>query len=398
MEAFPRPRPRAFDQQRATLIERTGFGRLDPILLVAGIALIAFSIYTLGVATQHDVPGNPYYYVVRQSIYAVVGIALMLGVARIDYSRFRELRVGIYSAMIGLIVLVLMLGEATRGSRRWIDLPFFTFQPSELGKVLLVVTLAAFVIDRSRRLSDRARTLRILALGLFPAALVFLQPDLGTALVYAVITLAVLFVAGVRWTHFAAMAGIAGAAVAIVLVIAPAIGTPILADYQQDRLTAFLHPSDDPRDSSYQINQALIAVGSGGKTGRGDDATQTQEGFLPERHTDFIFAVVGERFGFVGAAFLLSLYALLIWRALRIMTLSKNLYGSMIAGGIAAMLMFQVFVNVGMNLGIMPITGIPLPLMSSGGSSVIVTFLALGLLQSIYVQAQQTSKRGTTPF
>jgi rod shape determining protein RodA len=398
MEAFPRPRPRAFDQQRATLIERTGFGRLDPILLVAGIALIAFSIYTLGVATQHDVPGNPYYYVVRQSIYAVVGIALMLGVARIDYSRFRELRVGIYSAMIGLIILVLMLGEATRGSRRWIDLPFFTFQPSELGKVLLVVTLAAFVIDRSRRLSDRARTLRILALGLFPAALVFLQPDLGTALVYAVITLAVLFVAGVRWTHFAAMAGIAGAAVAIVLVIAPAIGTPILADYQQDRLTAFLHPSDDPRDSSYQINQALIAVGSGGKTGRGDDATQTQEGFLPERHTDFIFAVVGERFGFVGAAFLLSLYALLIWRALRIMTLSKNLYGSMIAGGIAAMLMFQVFVNVGMNLGIMPITGIPLPLMSSGGSSVIVTFLALGLLQSIYVQAQQTSKRGTTPF
>ena len=141
--------------QRATLIERTGFGRLDPILLVAGIALIAFSIYTLGVATSDDVPGNPYYYVVRQSIYAVVGIALMLGVARIDYSRFRELRVGIYTAMIGLIVLVLMLGEATRGSRRWIELPFFTFQPSELGKVLLIVTLAAFVIDRSRRLSER---------------------------------------------------------------------------------------------------------------------------------------------------------------------------------------------------------------------------------------------------
>ena len=398
MEAFPRPRPRAFDQQRSTLIERTGFGRLDPILLVAGVALIAFSIYTLGVATQHDVPGNPYYYVVRQSIYAVVGIALMLGVARIDYSRFRELRVGIYTGMIALIILVLVLGEATRGSRRWIDLPFFTFQPSELGKVLLVLTLAAFVIDRSRKMSDRRRTIRILALGFFPAALVFVQPDLGTALVYCVITLAVLFVAGVRWTHFAAMAGIAAAAVTVVLVIAPAVGAPILADYQQERLTAFLHPSDDPRDSSYQINQALIAVGSGGKTGRGDDATQTQEGFLPERHTDFIFAVVGERFGFVGAAFLLSLYALLIWRALRIMTLSKNLYGSMIAGAIAAMLMFQVFVNVGMNLGIMPITGIPLPLMSSGGSSVIVTFLALGLLQSIYVQAQLTSKRGSTPF
>jgi rod shape determining protein RodA len=394
MEAYSRPRPHSFGQPKPGLIERAGFATLDPVLLFAGVALIAYSIYTLGVATQHDVPGDPYYYVVRQSIYAVVGIALMLAVARVDYSRFRELRVGLYTAMVGLIVLVLALGTAARGSRRWIELPFFTFQPSELGKVLLVVALAAFAIDTARRTSERRRTLRILALGLLPAVLVLLQPDLGTSIVYGVITLAVLFIAGVRWTHFAALGGIAAAAIAIVLVIAPALGTPVLQGYQQDRLTAFLHPSEDPADSSYQINQALIAVGSGGKTGRGDDATQTNNGFLPERHTDFIFAVVGERFGFVGAAFLLSLYALLIWRALRIMTRSKNLYGSMIAGGIAAMLMFQIFVNVGMNIGIMPVTGIPLPLMSSGGSSVIVTFLALGLLQSIYVQAQLSSKRG----
>jgi rod shape determining protein RodA len=235
-------------------------------------------------------------------------------------------------------------------------------------------------------------------LGTVPALLVFMQPDLGTGAVYIVITLAVMFIAGVRWTHFAALGGIAAAAVAIVLVIAPAVGVTILQPYQEERLTAFLDPSEDPADASYQINQALIAVGSGGKTGRGDDATQTQQDFLPERHTDFIFAAVGERFGFVGAAFLLSLYALLIWRALRILTLSKNLYGSMIAGGIAAMFMFHVFVNVGMNVGIMPITGIPLPLMSFGGSSVVVTFLAIGLLQSIYVQAQLTSKRGIKPL
>jgi rod shape determining protein RodA len=213
-----------------------------------------------------------------------------------------------------------------------------------------------------------------------------------------VITLAVLFVAGVRWSHFALLGAIAAAAVAIVLVLAPAVGVPVLQDYQQERLTSFLNPSDDPGDSSYQSNQALIAVGAGGKTGRGDDATQTRNDFLPEHHTDFIFAAVGERFGFVGAALLLSLYALLIWRALRIMTLSKNLYGSMIAGGIAAMLMFQVFVNVGMNLAIMPITGITLPLMSFGGSSALATFMAIGVLQSIYVQAQLTSKnRATTP-
>jgi rod shape determining protein RodA len=158
-----------------------------------------------------------------------------------------------------------------------------------------------------------------------------------------------------------------------------------------------LNPSDDPSDSSYQIRQSQTAIGAGGKTGRGDQASQTELGFLPERHTDFVFAVIGERFGFLGAAFVLSLYALLIWRALRILTLSKNLYGTLIAGGIAAMLMFQILVNVGMNLGIMPVTGITLPLMSYGGSSVLVTFLAIGLLQSINVQAQLTSRSSRAP-
>jgi rod shape determining protein RodA len=157
-------------------------------------------------------------------------------------------------------------------------------------------------------------------------------------------------------------------------------------------LTSFLNPSSDPRDATYQINQSLIAIGSGSKTGRGADSTQTENGFVPDRTTDFIFSVVGERFGFVGAAFVLSLYALLIWRALRIMTLSKNLYGSLISGGIAAMFMCQVFVNVGVAIGVMPVTGITLPLMSFGGSSVVVTLMAIGLLQSIYVQARLTSK------
>jgi rod shape determining protein RodA len=386
------PSPRPFDTRPAGIAERLGLAHMDPLLSVAAIGLIIFSVVTLAEATEGDVPGEPLYFVIRQSIYAVIGIAAMLALTRVDYSRFRELRVGLYTAMISGIILVLMLGSATRGSRRWIELPFFTFQPSEIGKVLLIAALAGFVIDRARRIPERQRTARLLLLGLAPAALVFLQPDIGTGVVFVVITLAVLFIAGVRWTHFAALGAVAAAAVTIVLVIAPAVGAPLLKDYQQERVTSFLNPSEDPRDSSYQINQALTAVGSGGKTGRGDDATQTQSGFLPEYHTDFIFAVVGERFGFVGAALLLSLYALLIWRGLRILTLSKNLYGSMIAGGIVAMLMFQLFVNVGMTLGVMPITGIPLPLMSYGGSSVLTTFLAIGLLQSIYVQAQLTSK------
>ena len=162
----------------------------------------------------------------------------------------------------------------------------------------------------------------------------------------------------------------------------------MLKPYQKDRLTAFLHPTDNPAKEGYQQNQSRIAIGSGQKTGRGDRATQTKLNFLPEHHTDFIFAVVGERWGFVGAALVLSLYALLIWRALRILTMAKNLFGALIAGGIVGMLLFQVFVNVGMNIGIIPITGIPLPLLSYGGSSVISTFLAIGLLQSIYAQAR----------
>jgi rod shape determining protein RodA len=181
------------------------------------------------------------------------------------------------------------------------------------------------------------------------------------------------------------------AAIAIVLVAAPAVGQPVLQGYQLERLTSFLDPSNDPADSSYQTNQSLTAIGSGGKLGRGDDATQAQQGFLPENHNDFIFAATAERWGFVGAALVLSLYALLIWRALRITTLSKNLYGSLVGAGIAAMLLFQVFVNVGMNVGLMPVTGVPLPLMSYGGTSVLVTFMAVGLLQSIYVQSQLSS-------
>ena len=366
--------------------------RLDPLLLVAAVGLIGCSIYTMNTATLDDVPGDPYYYVLRQSIYGVAGILFMLLVARIDYSRLRELKVGVYGLMVGSILLVYAFAGATRGSKRWIDLPFFRFQPSELGKVLLIVALSAFAIDRVRRMSDREATSRIMLLALVPSMLVIAQPDLGSGLVYLVIVLAVLFVAGTKWTHFAALGGLAAAAVVLVLVAAPAAGVEVLKPYQVDRLTAFVNPSSDPQEEGYQLKQSITAIGSGQKTGRGkEDATQTRLDFLPEHHTDFIFAVVGEEFGFMGAAFVLSLYALMIWRALRILTMSKNLYGALIAGGITAMLMFQIFVNVGMTLGIMPITGVPLPLMSYGGASVLVTFLCVGLLQSIHAQAREVA-------
>src|SRR4051795_2255738 len=373
--------------------ERLGLAHMDWPLTIAAVGLVAFSVFALDQATRNDVPGSPHYYLDRQAIYAVLGVVGMLLLTRIDYSRFRELRVGIYTFLCASVALVFVFGFAARGSRRAFELPFFSFQPSELGKLLLVLALAGFVIDGARRGSPVQRTVRYLCLGLAPAALVFLQPDLGTSMVFVVGTLAVMYFGGVPWTHFAVISGGIVAVIALVLVVAPAVGHPVLHGYQEQRLTSFLNPSAEPGGAGYQQDQSMVAIGAGQKTGRGDQATQTRLDFVPERSTDFIFAVIGERYGFVGAAFVLSLYALLFWRALRITTLSKNSYGTLVAGGIAVSLLFQTFVNVGMNLGIMPITGIPLPLMSYGGSSVIATFLAVGVLQSINVQAH-LSQRG----
>jgi rod shape determining protein RodA len=371
---------------------RSALLRIDPLLFVAAIGLIACSVYVVGKATHDDIPGDPGYYSLRQTLYGVVGVVLMLLIARFDYSRLRELKLGIYGTLIGLILLVFAVAGATRGSKRWIELPFFRLQPSELGKILLVVALSAFAVDRIRRLNERETTSRLLLLAIVPAMLVVAQPDLGSGMVYMAIAGAILFVAGTKWTHFAVLGVVTTAAIAAVLVVGPAMGVTVLKTYQKDRLTAFVNPTHDPREQGYQLQQSTVAIGSGGKTGRGPEgATQTKLDFLPEHHTDFVFSVIGEMFGFAGAAFVLSLYALLIWRALRILTMSKNLYGTLIVGGIVSMLMFQVFINVGMTVGLGPITGVPLPLMSYGGSSVLVTFIAIGLLQSVHVQARLTS-------
>lgn len=368
---------------------------LDPLLLLATFGLVVCSVVSIDGATRNDVTGAPDYYTYRQIGYAVVGTLLMFAVSRFDYSRLREFKLAIYGLMAALNVLPLLLAAATRGARSWIELPFFAFQPSELGKVLLIVALAAFIVDRARRLSERETTVRVMLLTLAPAALVMAQPDLGSASVYVVAAVTMLFIAGTPGRHLASLFALFAVSVVLVLAVAPAVGVEILKPYQLDRLTGFLNPSSDPDDVTYQLNQSKIAIGSGEKTGRGlEQATQTSFDFLPEHHTDFIFSVVGERWGFVGAAVVLSLYALLVWRTLRLLTMAKNLFGTLIGAGVLAMLLYQLLVNVGMTVGIMPITGVTLPLMSYGGSSYLTTFIALGLLQSIHVQARiaQSSK------
>jgi rod shape determining protein RodA len=361
---------------------------VDVLLAISVLGLAACSLTAIAASTQDDVAGAPNYYVTRQGIFFGVGAILVAVLSRVDYSWLRRGKYVFYGTMLVAIAAVIVVGTDVRGSRRAIDLGFFQLQSSELGKLLLILALSAFVVDRARRLRERDTTALVLLLALVPATLVMLQPDLGSSLVYVVISVALLYVAGTSWKHFAGLLGLGVAAVVFVLVAGPAVGVEVLRDYQTERLTSFLHPSGDPADAGYQQNQSRIAIGSGEQTGRGDRATQTGLNFLPEHHTDFVFAVVGERWGFVGAALVLSLYALLIWRGLRILTMAKNLFGALIAGGIVAMFLFQVFVNVGMNVGIMPITGIPLPLMSYGGSSVLTTLLAVGLLQSIYAQGK----------
>jgi rod shape determining protein RodA len=373
---------------RSLLGQRTLRLPLDPLLTLAVIGLGICSIVTLGAATRDLVPGQPHYYTDRQVTYLIVGSLLMLALSRLDYARLRPLKNAVYGVLIFTILAVLALGHTARGSQRAINLPFFSFQASELGKVLLTLALAALVVDRARRLRDRDTTALIMLAALVPAMFVIAQPDLGSGLVYVVIAFTLLFVAGTSWKHLTGLLALGAVALTFVLVAAPAVGVHVLKPYQVQRLTAFLHPTTNAQKEGYQQEESKIAIGSGQKFGRGPNATQTRLNYVPEDHTDFVFAAVGEQYGFVGAALVLALYGLLIWRALRILTMSKDLFGSLVAAGVAAMLMFQVFVNVGMTIGIMPITGVTLPLMSYGGSSVITTLLAVGLLQSIYIQAR----------
>ncbi|HLB18489.1 MAG TPA: rod shape-determining protein RodA [Gaiellaceae bacterium] len=363
--------------------------RLDWILIGSVAVLVGYGLWAIAGITRHDVAGNQGYYLTRQSVYVVIGVLGLLVAALIDPDLYRTRWRLIFGGTCGMIALVLLAGPI-RGSRRWLDLGFFRFQPSEFGKVLFVLALAGFLAERSRRLNEVRTTLTMLGLAAIPIFLVFLQPDFGSALVYCAAVGAVLFVAGTPWTHIAAIAAGVVALAVLVLGALPAAGVPILKDYQQQRLTSFLNPSHDPGGTTYNITQSKNAIGAGQLRGRGvDNATQTTLNFLPEHHTDFVFASLAEERGFVGAALLLMLYLLVVWRGLRIVTLARDPFSAIVAGGLMFALLFQIFVNVGMTMGIAPITGIPLPFVSVGGSSMIANLIAIGILLSIHVRARR---------
>src|SRR5579875_2914801 len=358
---------------------------IDPLLLLAAVGIGVCSVVTLK-EIGNGAAGSASYYVVRQSVYLAIGVALMLVVSRFDYSVLRNYPRPIYAFLLLSLLAVRAVGSSANGSVRAIQFPLFSFQASEIGKVLLIVSLSGLFVERFRQIRE-PRTIALIA-----TMFVIIQPDIGSSMVYVVIALAILFVGGTPGRHLAAILALGVLAVTVVLFAAPAAGVHVLKQYQEERLTAFLHPNQNAHKQGWQQEQSKIAIGSGEKTGA-KTPTQSALNFLPEAQTDFIFASLGERYGFVGAAVVLSLFALLIWRLLRILTIAKDLFGATVTGGVLAMIMFQVFINVGMTVGISPITGITLPLVSYGGSSIMTTMLGLGLVQSVYARARSTNAR-----
>ena len=363
--------------------------RLDWVLLLSTVVLVGYGLWAIEGITRSDVPDDPGYYVLRQAVAVGLGAVVLVATILIHPDLWRRYKGSLYAAMLGLLVLVTLAGTVARGSKRWVDLSIFRFQPSEFGKILVVLVLAGLLADRGRRVARLDTPLLAVALTAPPTILVFVQPDLGSGLVYIASLAACLVIAGTRWRHLALLGAAALLVVLSVLWFLPAAGVDVLKPYQRERVTAFVNPDDDPRGATYNVRQAITAVGAGGCCGRGvSGATQTNFDYLPEHATDFAFASLAEQRGFIGAGFLLLLYLIVIWRGLKIVTVAGSAFTAVVAAGLVFSFLFQVFVNVGMNLGVAPITGIPLPFVSVGGSSIVANLAAIGLLQSIHARGR----------
>ena len=352
---------------------------LITLLLAAAGATMIFSATA---SKQQDEGLDPGTFLKRQLLFGLVGAVFLIVISALDYRRLRAFSIVIYVVTAAALAVVLTpLSEPVGGARRWINLGAFQAQPSEFAKIAAILVLAAYLAERKGEISARevAIACGIVAL---PAALVFLEPDLGTMMVFVALLGSVLLVAGGKLRHFLALAGMS------LLAIFVALQFGLIQDYQINRITAFLDENPDPLSDGWNQTQARLAISNGGVRGIGLNQKQslTNLDYVPEQHTDFIFTAIGEQLGFIGSATILGLFALLIWRALRIAAMSRDMYGTLIAGGIAALWGFQLFVNVGMTMGIMPITGIPLPFISYGGSSMLANFIAVGLLHSIHMR------------
>ncbi|MBI4674444.1 MAG: rod shape-determining protein RodA [Chloroflexi bacterium] len=363
------------------LQERRLFQNFDWWLIVAVGLLVLLGIIlinntTAGVEGLFDTANLLEDFTFRQILYALVGFGILFVLSQLDYRIFAGLSWVFYLGMLTLLGIVFTIGRLSLGAQRWIPLGPFQLQPSEIGKLLLVLVLAKFLADNSKQL-DKWRTLAFsFAIVIIPTAMTYLQPDLGTSLIFLFVWGVMLLAAGLSWKQLLIIG-------ALLVVLLPVVWLT-MQDYQRARLTTFFNPAADPLGAGYNVTQARIAIGSGELLGRGIGAgTQSQLQFLRIRHTDFIFSVIGEELGFFGGVFFFALYTFVLLRMLRAAQVSRSVFGRLTAVGFAAALFFQAFVNLGMNVGIMPVTGIPLPFVSSGGSSLVTYLMMIGIIQSI---------------
>ena len=347
------------------------------MLLSAAFALIGFGVAMIYSATYGTDPGSSIDpHVLRQLVYAGMGVVAMALLVGLDYRVLANLATPLYVAGVASLGLVMVLGRLDYGARRWVDLGFFQLQPSEPVKLVVVVALARYFAANRERVHRFTTLLLSLAITVVPFALTLAEPDLGTSLVFIAIWFVVAYAAGVRWRHLLVLGGVG-------LLTLP-LAWELLPAYMRARVSIFLDPYSDPLDKGYNIIQATISVGSGGFLGRGFlSGTQSQLHFLRVQYADFIFSVLAEELGFVGAIGLFALFSILLLRGVRSAYLASEPFGRLLAVGIVGMTMFQLFVNVGMNVSLLPVTGIPLPFISFGGSSLITFMAAVGILESI---------------
>ena len=370
---------------------------LDWLLMLAVLGLVTLGSLLVWSATTHRedlTGGDPTAYLKKQVVNVLIGLVLMVVVLATDHRWVRIVAPLVYVASLGGLALVLTMGTTINGSRSWLQLGGMSIQPSEFAKLAVVIGMALWVAERAdvrkgRPGGSAGEVAALLGIAGLPAALIMLQPDLGTMLVLSATVFGVLAVSGAprRWLGLLAAGGVTAAAAAV--------AAGFLKQYQVDRFLAFTNPDLDPRGAGYNVEQARIAVGNGGVFGQGlFDGSQTRAGFVPEQHTDFVYTVAGEELGLDGAGLLIALLGVVVWRALAISARTDDLFGRFAAAGIACWFGFQAFQNVGMCLGIMPVTGVPLPFVSYGGSSMFAGMLAIGLLQNIHLRSAATLSLG----
>lgn len=363
------------DRRRAQAAWRQLLLHVDLVLLSSTLIVSAIGVLMVYTATRSVYSQR---FLDRQGLWTVIGVAAMVLVASVDYHNFEELGYFLYGAVLLGLVGVFVVGNSALGATRWFQIGPLQLQPSAFAALALILAVAAYCSRRQEEGLDAARVATLLLLLAIPTVLVIKQPDLGSGIVMVMAFGAILVVAGVRLRYLLVVAGLGAVAVFLVLQLG------ILHGYQANRLSSFLHPNVNTGKVAYQLNQSKITIGSGGLFGKGiGRGSQTNLGYVPEQYTDFIFTAVAEQLGFLGAATLLALFGVILWRILRTAQLAKDQYGRLICAGVLGLIGFSVFQNAGMTMGIMPITGIPLPFVSYGGSATIAFFAAIGLTLNV---------------